>query len=98
MRRLQEKMEEEKQLQHEELDRALESKLKEQREMMEKGFKDKAETMGQEIEQLKKEKQQNQEAKPGFFKEYIVPIAKIGGNVLSTVLQYKMMIRMSPIG
>ena len=88
---LQEKMEEEKKLQHEELDRALESKLKEQREMMEKGFKDQAEMLGQDIKDIQKEKQQNQEAKPGFFKEYIVPIVKVGGNVLSTFLQYKAM-------
>ena len=94
MRRLEEKMEEEKKLQHEELDRALESKLKEQREMMEKGFKDKAETMGQEIEQLKKEQKTNQEAKPGFLEKVFLPIAKIGSNIFSTFLQYKGMRKM----
>ncbi|XP_031418236.1 guanylate-binding protein 1-like isoform X1 [Clupea harengus] len=94
MRRLEEKMEEEKKLQHEELERALESKLKEQREMMEKGFKDKAETMGQEIEQLKKEQKTNQEAKPGFLEKVFLPIAKIGSNIFSTFLQYKGMRKM----
>ena len=89
MRRLEEKMEEEKKLQHEELELALESKLKEQREMLEKGFKGQAEIMGQEIEQLKKEKQQNQEDKPGFLEKVFMPLAEIGSDVLSTVLQYK---------
>ena len=57
--------------------------------MMEKGFKDQAEIMGEEIEQLKKEKTQIKEAKPGFFEKIIMPLAKIGNNVFSTVLQYK---------
>ncbi|XP_031418233.1 guanylate-binding protein 1-like isoform X2 [Clupea harengus] len=94
MRRLEEKMEEEKRLQQEELDRALESKLKEQKEMLEKGFKGQAEIMGQEIEQLKKEKQQNQEDKPGFLEKVFIPLAEIGSNVLSTVLQFKGMRKM----
>ncbi|XP_012675999.2 guanylate-binding protein 1-like isoform X5 [Clupea harengus] len=85
--RLVTKMEEEKQLQHEELERALESKLKEQREMMEKGFKNKAEIMSQEIEQLKKERQQNQETEPGFFERVIEPLLKIGADILSSYLQ-----------
>ncbi|XP_031418352.1 guanylate-binding protein 1-like [Clupea harengus] len=80
-RSLREKKEEEKQLQHEELERALENKQKEQREMLEQGFKDQADIMGQEIEQLKKEKQQNQEAKPSISKKI--------SNVLSSMLEYK---------
>ena len=43
--------------------------------MMEKGFKGQAEIMGQEIEQLKKEKQQNQEDKPGFLEKVFMPLA-----------------------
>ncbi|XP_076139387.1 guanylate-binding protein 3-like [Alosa pseudoharengus] len=99
IRRMEEKMEEEKRLQREELKRALESKLKEQQEMMEKGFRDKAEIMKQEIEQLKREKEKQKEldmememekeAGPGVFEKYIVPVAKIGASVLSSYLLYK---------
>ncbi|XP_062410521.1 guanylate-binding protein 1-like [Sardina pilchardus] len=93
LRHMEEKMEEEKHLQREELDRALESKLKEQQEMMEKGFRDKAEIMSQEIEQLKKEreKEKQEEADPGFFNKYFMPVAKLGTDVLSSALQYKAM-------
>ncbi|XP_062409715.1 guanylate-binding protein 1-like isoform X2 [Sardina pilchardus] len=94
LRRMEEKMEEEKRLQREELDRALESKLKEQQEMMEKGFRDKAEIMSQEIEHLKKERENQKEAEPGFFKKYFMPVAKLGTNILSSVLQYKAMGKM----
>ncbi|XP_076139556.1 guanylate-binding protein 3-like [Alosa pseudoharengus] len=94
LRRMEEKMEEEKRLQREELDRALESKLKEQQEMMEKGFRDKAEIMSQEIEQLRKEKEKQKEADPGFFHRYIMPVAKLGADVLSSVLQFKAMGKM----
>ncbi|XP_042560237.1 guanylate-binding protein 1-like [Clupea harengus] len=89
VRHLEEKMEEEKKLQQEEWTRVLEGKLEEQKEMMEKWFKNKAEIMSQEIEQLKKEMQNNQEAKPGFFKECIMPIVTISADVLSKYLQYK---------
>ncbi|XP_042559407.1 guanylate-binding protein 1-like [Clupea harengus] len=89
VRCLQEKMEEEMQLQREELKQALDSKLKEQREMLEKGFKDQADIMGQEIEQLKKEMQKIQEVKPGFFEQVIMPLANIGTGILSNYLQYK---------
>ncbi|XP_076139505.1 guanylate-binding protein 7-like isoform X2 [Alosa pseudoharengus] len=94
LRRMEEKMEEEKRLQREELERALESKLKERQEMMEKGFRDKAEIMSQEIEQLKREKEKEKEADPGFLKKYLVPAAEIGKEVLSTFLQYKMLTRL----
>ena len=94
VRCLQEKMEEEMQLQREELKQALDSKLKEQREMLEKGFKDQADIMGQEIEQLKKEMQKIQEVKPGFFEQVIMPLANIGTGILSNYLQYKRMYNM----
>ena len=55
--------------------------------MMEKGFKDQAEIMDQEIEQLKKERQQNQETEPGFFERVIEPLLKIGADILSSYLQ-----------
>lgn len=93
IKRMEEKMEEEKRLHSEELDRALESKLREQKEMLEKGFKDKAEIMGQEIEQLKREKVQK-EADPGFFKKYVMPAFEVGKEVLSTFLQYKLLRRL----
>ena len=60
---------------------------KEQKEMMEKGFNDQVEIMGQEIKELNKERKQNQEAKPGFFQKFIMSIAKIGDNILSSFLR-----------
>ncbi|KAL2086085.1 hypothetical protein ACEWY4_017144 [Coilia grayii] len=89
MRRLEEKFAEEKKLQQEELDRVLSSKLAEQREMLEKGFKDRAETMSQEIEQLRRERVRNDEDKPGFLQEVLLPLVRIGSDILSTLLQYK---------
>ncbi|XP_062387476.1 guanylate-binding protein 1-like [Sardina pilchardus] len=91
LRRMVEKMEEEKRLQLEELERAMDCKLKEQKEMMEKGFRNQADIMNQEIEQLKKEKEMEmeKEAGPGIFEKYIVPAAKIGATLLSTFLSYQ---------
>ncbi|XP_031418256.1 guanylate-binding protein 1-like [Clupea harengus] len=66
LRRLKEKMEEEKQLQHEELERAMESKLKEYKEMMEKGLKDQANILGQEISAGKQKRS-------GLEEQFILP-------------------------
>ncbi|XP_076838049.1 guanylate-binding protein 1-like isoform X2 [Brachyhypopomus gauderio] len=88
MRQMEMKLVEEKKAHEEELNRAIESKLAEQKVLLEKGFKENAELLGSEIEQIKKEKQ---EKKSYSFKEMIVPILDIGKDVLSTVLQYKAM-------
>ncbi|KAF7692587.1 hypothetical protein HF521_010197 [Silurus meridionalis] len=57
LQQLERKYEEEKIQQQQELERALENKLKEQKELVEKGFEEKAQLMGLEIQQLKQEKE-----------------------------------------
>lgn len=81
IKHMEEKMEEEKRLQREELDRALKSKLREQKEMIEKGFEDRAETMGQEIAQLKKEKQQQQQQADAGNRRYLFSYTGIGADI-----------------
>ncbi|XP_051555413.1 guanylate-binding protein 1-like [Myxocyprinus asiaticus] len=87
MRQMEEKMKQEMQQQQQEMDRALESKLKEQEEMLKKGFKERADFLGEEIKNLKKEKEENS----GAFKQYVMPLLSTVANVLPSLLQYKMM-------
>ncbi|XP_037386993.1 guanylate-binding protein 1 isoform X2 [Pygocentrus nattereri] len=79
------KFEEEKHLQQEELNKAVNSKLAEQKDLLEKGFKEKAEVMDQEIQQLKKEKEEN-----SFFKEVVMPLVDVGKELFSSILQYNL--------
>lgn len=88
LQQLQGKFEEERLEQLQELDRAMECKLVEQKQLMQKGFDERAELMGLEIEQLKKEKD-NQSA--GYFKEYVLPLVDTAKDVFSKVLEYKLM-------
>uniref|UniRef100_A0A671Q3J3 Guanylate-binding protein 6-like n=1 Tax=Sinocyclocheilus anshuiensis TaxID=1608454 RepID=A0A671Q3J3_9TELE len=59
MRQMKEKMDEEMRLQREEAERAMDSKLREQAALLEKGFQEKADRMSQEMEEFKR---QNAEA------------------------------------
>ncbi|XP_016397389.1 guanylate-binding protein 1-like [Sinocyclocheilus rhinocerous] len=54
MRQMKEKMDVEMRLQREEAERAMDSKLREQADLLEKGFKEKADRMGQDIEEFKR--------------------------------------------
>lgn len=83
---LHKKFEEEKLQQEQDMGRALDSKLNEHRALLQKGFNDKAEMMGLEIEQLKKEKEN---LSGGFFKDYVLPLVDTAKDVFSTFLQYK---------
>ncbi|ROL49845.1 Guanylate-binding protein 1 [Anabarilius grahami] len=67
MRQMKVKMDEELRLQREEADRAMDSKLREQAALLEKGFKDKADRMGQEMEEFKR---RNAEAESNRAKEF----------------------------
>ncbi|XP_037386909.1 guanylate-binding protein 3-like isoform X2 [Pygocentrus nattereri] len=89
LQQVKEKFEEEKRLQQEELNKALESKVAEQKDLMEKGFKEKAKLLGQEIEQLKKEKESS--GSGSIFKDYVMPIVHAATDTLSTFLQYKLL-------
>ncbi|KAI5092919.1 guanylate binding protein 1 [Silurus meridionalis] len=88
LQQLERKYEEEKIQQQQELERALENKLKEQKELVEKGFEEKAQLMGLEIQQLKQEKEKQS---GGFFKDYVMPLVDTAKDVFSTFLQYKLM-------
>lgn len=90
VQQLEKKYEEEKNQQEEEIRRALESKLAEQKELIQKGFDEKAQMMSLEIEQLKKEKEKEKKS-GGIFKDYVMPLVDTAKDVFSTVLQYKVM-------
>ncbi|KAB5535678.1 hypothetical protein PHYPO_G00120700 [Pangasianodon hypophthalmus] len=84
------KFEEEKLQQQQELDIALESKLNEQKQLLQNGFEERAKLMGLEIEQLKKEKDKQSGS---IFKDYIMPLVDTAKDVFSTILHYKMMMK-----
>ncbi|XP_016114134.1 guanylate-binding protein 1-like isoform X2 [Sinocyclocheilus grahami] len=67
MRQMKEKMDVEMRLQREEAVRAMDSKLREQADLLEKGFKEKADRMGQDIEEFKK---RNTEAESNRAREF----------------------------
>ncbi|XP_065122911.1 guanylate-binding protein 2-like [Paramisgurnus dabryanus] len=85
IRQLQEKCKKEMEQKQEEMDRALDSKLKEQEELIKKGFDAKAEQLEEEIVRLNKEK----EAAGNFFKEYIMPLASAGLDLANKVQTQK---------
>ncbi|XP_030639464.1 guanylate-binding protein 1-like [Chanos chanos] len=88
LKQMEEKIEEEKCQQQKEMELAMESKLREQKDLLENGFKEKAELLGEEIQQLKKEKAANF---GGIFKDYVMPLLKIAVDVGSNILQYKVL-------
>ncbi|XP_017350939.1 guanylate-binding protein 1-like [Ictalurus punctatus] len=88
LQQLEEKFEEENIQQQQELERAVESKLTEQKELVRKGFEEKAQLMGLEIEQLKKEKDKQSGS---VFKDYVMPLINTAKDVFSTFLEYKLM-------
>ncbi|XP_030640722.1 guanylate-binding protein 1-like [Chanos chanos] len=88
LKQMEEKIEEEKRQQQREMELAMDSKLKEQKDLLENGFKEKAELLGEEIQQLKIEKSASS---GGIFKDYVMPIIGTGVDVLSSILQYKVM-------
>nr|XP_055059156.1 guanylate-binding protein 1-like isoform X1 [Misgurnus anguillicaudatus] len=88
IRQLQEKFNKEIEQQREEMDRALESKLREYEELMKKGFKGKAELLGEEIKSLKEEKEKIS-ASGNVFKEYVMPLVSTGVDVIKNILLQK---------
>lgn len=88
LQQLERKFEEEKLQQQQERDRALESKLAEHEELMTKGFKEKAQMLELEIEQLKEEENKQSGS---VFKDYFMPFVDIAKDVFSTYLQYKIL-------
>ncbi|KAA0718778.1 Guanylate-binding protein 1 [Triplophysa tibetana] len=91
MKQIEEKVKQEMEQQQEEMERAVESKVKEQEALMNKGFKEKAELMEDEIKNLKK--QQDEKSSGGWFKEYVLPIVKTCAEVLPALLQHRFMMK-----
>uniref|UniRef100_A0A8C1JUV3 Guanylate-binding protein 1-like n=1 Tax=Cyprinus carpio TaxID=7962 RepID=A0A8C1JUV3_CYPCA len=71
VKQMQESFKKEKQQQQQEMDRAIDSKLKEQEEMLKKGFKEEAYNLKEEIKKLKNEKERLHGG--GIFKDYVMP-------------------------
>ncbi|XP_039510485.1 guanylate-binding protein 1 [Pimephales promelas] len=91
MRQMEEKFYQERDQLQKEMDRAIESKLKEQAEMLNKGFREKADFLNEEITNLKKEKEEK--SSEGFVKEYLTPIVGAVSEILPALLQYKVMMK-----
>uniref|UniRef100_A0A671L2B7 Guanylate-binding protein 1-like n=1 Tax=Sinocyclocheilus anshuiensis TaxID=1608454 RepID=A0A671L2B7_9TELE len=72
VKQMQESFNKEKEQQQQEMDRAIESKLKEREEMLKKGFKDEAYNLKEEIKKLKDEKERSHGG-GGIFKDYVMP-------------------------
>ncbi|XP_030641370.1 guanylate-binding protein 1-like [Chanos chanos] len=73
LKQLEEKMEEERREQQKEMILAIESKLKEQSDLLEKGFRDEADLLNEQIQQLRREEA---ESSGGFMKDIFVPVLK----------------------
>ncbi|XP_067308596.1 guanylate-binding protein 2-like isoform X2 [Pseudorasbora parva] len=71
VRQMEEKFRQELEQQKQEMDRAIESKMKEQEEMLNKGFKERATDLDEEIMKLNNEKDRLHAG--GIFKEYVMP-------------------------
>ncbi|KAF4115017.1 guanylate-binding protein 4-like isoform X2 [Onychostoma macrolepis] len=76
MRQMREKMDEEMRLQKEEAERAMDSKLKEQAALLEKGFKDKADRMSQEMEEFKRKNKKAEKENDELLKKMIANMNK----------------------
>ncbi|XP_067248814.1 guanylate-binding protein 4-like isoform X1 [Chanodichthys erythropterus] len=71
MKQMKEKMDEELRLQREEAERAMDSKLREQADLLEKGFKEKADRMTKEIEDFRKKNKEAEKESDRMFKKMI---------------------------
>ncbi|XP_047662326.1 guanylate-binding protein 1-like isoform X2 [Tachysurus fulvidraco] len=88
LQQLEKKFEEEKQEQQQELDQALECKLTEHKELIQKGFDEKAQIMTLEIEHLKEEKDKLSQS---FYKDYVVPGMGVAKELFFMYIKYKAM-------
>ncbi|ROJ35277.1 Guanylate-binding protein 1 [Anabarilius grahami] len=93
MRQMEEKFKQEMEQQQQEMDRAIESKLKEREELLNKGFKEKADLMYEEINNLKKENEEREKSSGGFMEKFVMPVAKVVAGVLPSILQYRVLMK-----
>nr|XP_055059163.1 guanylate-binding protein 1-like [Misgurnus anguillicaudatus] len=85
--KMEEKFKQEMAKQKNEIDRALESKLKEQEELLNKGFKEKADLLGQEIESLKNDNEKVSAA--SIVRDVVIPLATAGLEVIPSILMHR---------
>ncbi|GAA6103471.1 guanylate-binding protein 1-like isoform X1 [Tachysurus ichikawai] len=88
LQQLERKFKDEKHEQQQELDQALESKLTEYKELIQKGFDEKAQIMTLEIEHLKEEKDKLSQS---FYKDYFMPGMDVAKELLFMYIKYKAM-------
>ncbi|KAJ8289778.1 hypothetical protein GJAV_G00005230 [Gymnothorax javanicus] len=89
IRMMTEKMEEELKLGQAEANKAMECKLQEQKDLLEKGFREKAELMEHEIKILK-EKKEESVSSGNIWTNSVLPVLGQALQTVSSVLQYKM--------
>ncbi|XP_055059164.2 guanylate-binding protein 1 isoform X2 [Misgurnus anguillicaudatus] len=92
IKQMEEKFNKEREQQQEEMDRALESKLKEREAYLNKGFREKAELLEEEIRSLKKQ-QQEEKSSGGWFKECVMPLVSTFAGILPNLLQHRLMMK-----
>lgn len=90
LKQMEEKMKEEMKQQERDFHRALECKMQEQKDLLEKGHKEKADLMRQEIEEFKKRNTPEKEG-GGFLESTVMPVLRFGMDVANTFCQYKLM-------
>lgn len=90
LKQMEEKMKEEMKQQERDFHRALECKMQEQKDLLEKGHKEKADLMRQEIEEFKKSNTPEKEG-GGFLESTVMPVLRIGLDAANTFFQYKLM-------
>ncbi|XP_073705734.1 guanylate-binding protein 3-like [Garra rufa] len=89
IRQMQEKFNKELEQQQQEMERAIECKLNEQKDMLKKGFDEKADLLNEEITNLKKEK----ESSGGFMKDIVMPLLGTVTELLPSFLNYRVLMK-----
>lgn len=90
LKQMEDKMKEEMKQQERDFHRALECKMQEQKDLLEKGHKVKADLMRQEIEEFKKSNTPEKEG-GGFLESTVMPVLRLGVDAANTFFQYKLM-------
>eukprot|EP00063_Salmo_salar_P045747 XP_014020582.1 PREDICTED: interferon-induced guanylate-binding protein 1-like isoform X1 [Salmo salar] len=90
LKQMEDKMKEEMKQQERDFHRALECKMQEQKDLLEKGHKVKADLMRQEIEEFKKSNTPGKEG-GGFLESTVMPVLRLGMDAANILLQYKLM-------
>uniref|UniRef100_A0A8K9UDZ7 GB1/RHD3-type G domain-containing protein n=1 Tax=Oncorhynchus mykiss TaxID=8022 RepID=A0A8K9UDZ7_ONCMY len=90
LQQMEEKMKEEMKQQKRDFHRALGCKMQEQKDLLEKGHKEKADLMRQEIEEFKNSNKPEKEG-CGFLESTVMPVLRFGLDAANTFFQYTLM-------